>query len=94
MWRRLEEEKFLQTDEAPGMQLSMSFSWTSLVSFIVAEKLMLMKTCQVSTKQSTQKKGRERYKMEGSKSSQKEEIVNSGEPNENMNKSSTKTPSH
>jgi hypothetical protein len=94
MWRTLEEEKLFQMDEAPGMQLIMSFSWTSLVPFIIAQKLMLIKTCQSSIKQSTQEKGRERYKMEGSKPWQKEELVNSGKLKENMNKSSTQTPSH
>jgi len=37
-----------------------------------------MKTCQTFIKQSTQKRERERYKMDGSKSKQKEETTNQG----------------
>lgn len=37
-----------------------------------------MKTCQTFIKQSTQKRGIESYKMDGSKSKQKEETTNQG----------------
>jgi len=52
----------------------------------------MMKTCQTSIKQSNPKKWeRERYKMEGPKSRQKERTTNKGRWQGDMNKSNTKT---
>jgi hypothetical protein len=63
------------------------FDAKELISHIKIFKMM--KTCQMSIKQNTQQRGGKKYKMEGPKSWQKENISKRVDPLGNRNKSST-----